>query len=268
MKLHRTLFLSVLLPLAPFVCSGADETKPAVSATPAPSIIAPARTLSLEVAIVRFKPASAERILRGFKGLSGNLVGVVDSLKADGAVSILYSGTRDLRLDEKAKTKFDALETKPIVLIGKPGAPVPPVTSYGLALEISAKGVDAERVGLNWEGSMTWSPDVVDEWKGEKFLSFIGSAAGVAKKASALAGTESKEVNSGVDIGLSFAQLFNPKGGATDSQIYEMPVNKTISLSSSRNCKSGELIVNATTSEMGNKEAQTILLLIWPTILP
>ena len=218
--------------------------------------------------MIRFKPNSAERILRGFKDVNGNLAAAVDSLKTDGAVSILYSGTRDLRLEDKAKTKFDALETKPIVLIGKPGAPIPPVTSYGLALEISAKLVDAGRIGLSWDGSMTWSPDVVDEWKGEKFLSFLGSAAGVAKKASSLTGSEGKEVNSGVDIGLSFAQLFNPKGGPTDSQIYEMPVNKTISLSSSRNCKGGELIVNATTSEMGNKEAQTILLLIWPTINP
>lgn len=206
--------------------------------------------------------------MRGFKGLNGNLLAVVDSLKGDGAVSILYSGNRDIRLEEKAKAKFDALETRPIVLVGKPGAPVPPVTSYGLALEISAHAIEAEKVGLTWEGSMTWSPEIVDTWKGEKFLSFLGSAANVAKKASAAAGVESKEVDSGTDIGLSFAQLFNPKGGATDSQIYELPVNKTISLCSSRSCKNGELIVNATTSEMGSKEAQTILLLIWPTINP
>lgn len=254
------------LALPVFVCSAADEAKPATSSVSSPS--GPLQTLSLEVAVLRFKPDSADRILRGFKELKGNLAGVIETLKADGSVSILYSGTRDMRLEEKATTKFDALETKPVVLIGKPGAPVPPVTSYGLALEISAKAVEGGRVGLTWDGSMTWSPDVVDEWKGEKFLSFLGSAAGVAKKASSLTGNQSKEINSGVDIGLSFAQLFNPKGGATESQIYEMPVNKTISLSSSRNCKAGELIVNATTSEMGNKEAQTILLLIWPTILP
>ncbi len=250
----------------------AQAAPAAEAAKPVAAVVASAvptdRTLSLEVAVLRFKPNSAERILRGFKDLGGNLQSVVESLKADGAVNILYLGNRAMRLEDKAKAKFDALETRPIILVGKPGAPTPPLTSYGVALEISTRPIDAERFGLSWEGSITWSPEIVDAWKGEKFLSFISAAAGVAKKASSVAGVESKDVSSGTDIGLSFAQLFNPKGSPTDNQIYELPVNKTVSLSSSRNCRSGELIINATTAEMGNKEAQTILLLVWPTINP
>ena len=268
MKLFRfsasiSFALSLLLAHA---AMAADEVKPPIAA------LAPAtptnQTLSLEVAVLRFKPNSAERILLGFKDLKGNLQNVMESLKADGAVSILYSGNREIFIDDKAKAKFDALETRPVILVGKPGAPVPPVVAYGLSLEIATRAIDAQRVGINWNGSVTWSPEIVDSWKGEKFLSFLGSAATVAKKAAATAGVESKDVTSGTDIGLGFAQLFNPKGAPTDNQIYELPVNKTISLSSSRSCRSGELIINATTAEMGNKEAQTILLLIWPTINP
>ncbi len=248
--------------------AAADEPKPASVPAVAAAVVSANRTLFIEVAVLRFKPNSAERILRGFKDLSGTLPAVVDTLKSDGAVSILYSGNREIRLEEKGKARFDALETRPVILVGKPGAPVPPVTAYGLSLEISTSAVAAERVGLGWEGSITWSPEIVDSWKGERFLNFLNSATDLAKKATAATGAESKEMNSGVDIGLSFAQLFNPKGGPAENQIYELPVNKTISLSSSRFCNSGELIVNATTAEMGNKEAQTILLLIWPTIHP
>jgi len=70
----------------------------------------------------------------------------------------------------------------------------------------------------------------------------LSKAATVASKAGALGG-DSKTVNSATDIGLGFAQLFNPKGAPVDNQIYELPVNKTVSLASSRNCKNGELIV-------------------------
>lgn len=222
------------------------------------------QTISLDVAVVLFKPAKAERLMRGFKDLKGDLLSVVESLKPDGNVSVLYSATRDLRLEDKARAKFDALETRPIVIIGKPSAPIPPATAYGLKLEITAKPRNGEVFGLNWEGEITWSPEIVERWQGERFLSFAGSAISTLKSAGVLSG---KDAKSG-DMGLELAQLFNPKGKATENEIYELPVNKTVSFNSSRNCHDGELIVNATTSEMGNKEAQTILLLICPKISP
>lgn len=237
------------------------------AAKPVAAPAGPVKTISIEVAVVRFKPAKAERILQGFKDLKGNLLTVIDSLKAEGEVSVLYTGNRELRLEEKSKAKFDALETRPVVLVGKSGAPIPPATAYGLSLEITTRSVEPDRFGLGWEGSVSWSPEIVDTWKGEKFLNFLGTAASVAKKAGALGG-DNKAVGAGADIGLGLAQLFNPKGAPTENQIYELPVNKTVSLASSRNCKSGELIVNATTAELGSKEAQTILLLIWPTLNP
>lgn len=224
----------------------------------------PVRAVTLEVALLRFKPVKAERILRGFKDLKGNLASVVETLRLDGEISILYSASRDLRLEDKAKAKFDALETRPIVIIGKPGAPVPPVTAYGVKLEITAKTGAGERFGLGWEGDICWSPEIVDRWQGEKFLSFAGSAVSALNKAGVLGKDTSKDA----DIGLGLAQLFNPKGKVADNEIYELPVNKTVSFSSSRNCQSGDLIINATTAEMGNKEAQTILLLILPTVIP
>jgi hypothetical protein len=272
----RCLLFSTILSL-PLLAYSQETPKPgAPSAVTATAIVATSqpsssfasvKTLALEVSVVRYKPNKPERVLEGFRDLGGNLTMVIDKLKADGEVSILYYGTREMRLEDKSRVKFDALETRPVMIVGKPGTPLPPVTAYGLNLEILAKSFEGERFGLSWEGSVMWSPEIVDGRKGEKFLNFISGAAVVASKASALAG-DNKTVASAADIGLNFAQLFNPKSGPVDAQIYELPVNKTVSFSSSRNCKNGELVVNATTAEMGSKEAQTILLLIWPTLLP
>src|SRR5688572_11552972 len=96
---------------------------PAFGSDPVPI---PAKTIGMDVALVRFKPNKPERVLQGFRDLSGNVAGVVETLKKDGVVSVLYFGTREMRLEDKTKAKFDATETRPVVLVGKPGAPVPP----------------------------------------------------------------------------------------------------------------------------------------------
>ncbi|NBR87777.1 MAG: hypothetical protein EB141_10305 [Verrucomicrobia bacterium] len=236
------------------LASGAEANVPNV----------PIRSISLDVSVLRFKPLKAERLVQGFKGIGTDLKSVVDSLKADGEVSVLYNATRDMRIEDKAEAKFDALESRPVVIIGKPGVPLPPATQLGVNLKVTAKPADGERFGLAWEGSISWSPEMLTRWQGEKFLSFAGAAVSTLKTAGVIKGEDAKSA----DIGLSLAQLFNPKGKPTENEIYELPVNKTVSLSGSRNCKTAELIINATTAEMGSKEAQTLILLVLPTLLP
>ncbi|NBV24420.1 MAG: hypothetical protein EBS05_21185 [Proteobacteria bacterium] len=235
-----------------------------LQAADASAPVVPVRSVSLDVSVLRFKPLKAERLVQGFKGLGSDLKSVVDALKADGEVSVLYNATRDLRLEDKAESKFDALETRPVVIIGKPGVPLPPATQLGVNLKISAKPAEGDRFGLAWEGSISWSPEMLTRWQGEKFLSFAGAAVSTLKTAGVIKGEDGKNA----DIGLGLAQLFNPKGKPMENEIYELPVNKTVSLSGSRNCKSAELIINATTAEMGSKEAQTLILLVLPTLLP
>lgn len=236
-----------------------------VASLPAPPAVAGSVPSSmLEVSVIRFKPLKAERIIQGFRGLGRDLQSAVETLKTDGEVNILYAGTRNLRLEAKARAKFDALETRPIVIIGKPGAPIPPATALGLQLEITVQPSAAGQIGLAWEGSISWAPELLNRWQGEKFLSFAGSAVSALKTAGVIKAQDEKNT----DIGLGLAQLFNPKGKPTENEIYELPVNKTISLSGSRTCQPGELIINATTAEMGNNETQTILLLIVPVVLP
>jgi hypothetical protein len=186
------------------------------------------------------------------------------ALQAEGEVTVLYSGTRDIRYEEKNKAKFDALETRPVLVIGKPNAPIPPATSYGVSLEVMTRLADEGRFGLQWEGNLTWSPEILDKRVGERFLTFASGAAAAVKR-SGIVGSDSK-AGAAADIGLGLAEMFTPKGRPAENEIYELPVNKVVAFGSSRICRSGELIIHATTAEMGNKEAQTVLLLILPTM--
>lgn len=247
--------LAALLALSAFTSAALGQT-----AAPAAAV----RSISIEVSVLRFKPLKAERLVQGFRGLGTDLKSLVEALKSDGEISVLYNASRDMRLEDKAEAKFDALETRPVILIGKPGAPLPPATQLGVNFKVSARPADGERFGLAWEGSISWSPDMLTRWQGEKFLSFAGAAVSTLKTAGVLKGDDTKNA----DFGLGLAQLFNPKGKPTENEIYELPVNKTITLSGSRNCKSADLIINATTAEMGSKEAETILLLMLPTLHP
>lgn len=257
---HPCRLLPALLVLNALVASVCGQSAPVAAAGPS----GPVRSISIEVSVLRFKPLKAERLVQGFKGLGTDLKSLVEALKSDGEISVLYNATRDLRLEDKAEAKFDALETRPVIIIGKPGAPLPPVTQLGVNFKVAARPAEGERFGLAWEGSISWSPEMLTRWQGEKFLSFAGAAVSTLKTAGVLKGDDTKNA----DFGLGLAQLFNPKGKPTENEIYELPVNKIITLSGSRNCKSGDLIINATTAEMGSKEAETILLLILPSLHP
>lgn len=251
-------------PVTPLTPAAATNAPAAAAAPVAPP--GPPRTISLEVSVLRFKPLRAERILEGFRNLNGNLQRVMETLKTEGEVTVLFSGTRDIRFEEKGKAKFDALETRPVLVIGKPTAPIPPATAYGVSLEVTTRLADEGRFGLQWEGNLTWSPEILDKRTGERFMTFATGAASAVKKSGLLGGDG--KAGAAADIGLGLAEMFTPKGRPTENEIYELPVNKTVAFGSSRICRSGELIVHSTTAEMGNKEAQTVLLLILPTMVP
>lgn len=225
------------------------------------------RNLALEVTVLRFKPESKEQVLENFK-FTGGITNAIESLRAVGrTVDILYRGTRGLALEEKALAKFDATETRPVILVGKPGAPMPPATVYGLTLQIAAKPTGPDTFVLAWEGSLTWSPELMDRRSGfQNSLSFIGRAATVAQGASQLAGESQGTVKQAADIGLAVAELFKER--TTDNSIYELPVLKTVSLNGSRNCRNDELVTTTTAAEAGVKEPQVILFLVHPRLEP
>jgi hypothetical protein len=250
---------------APATAAGAPAAAGAQPTLSIPSL--PPRSLALEVTVIRFKPDSKDRVLQDFafkSGLSNVLAQLQEIARS---VDVLYHGVRDLVLEEKAKASFDATETRPVLLIGQPAVPVPPATVYGLKLEVAVRPAVGDRFALFWEGSLIWSPELMDRRAAfQNTFQYLGKAASAAQSASQFTGGEARTtINQAADIGLALAQLFGPdKPGA--GAIYELPVVKTVGLTGSRYCRSGETIVNATAAEAGTKEPQTVFILLQPAI--
>lgn len=220
------------------------------------------RNLTLEVTLIRFKPDSKEQILQDFR-LTGGASNAVETLRRLGrSVDVLYRGTRDVAVEPKASAKFDATETRPVVLIGAPGAPMPPATVYGLSLAVTLRPVNDETFVLSWEGTLNWSPEMMDRRLGmQNTMQFIGRAANAAQGVSQLAGESQGVVKQASDIGLAVAEMFKPQNAA-DSHIFELPVVKNFSLNGSRACKSGQMVVSTTAAEAGVKEPQIVFFLL------
>lgn len=237
------------------------------AADPAP------RNLTLHLALLRFQPKDKLDLIRPFKNLLEGQVkpaeltakgmnAVIDGLSSHGIVDVLHRSERAMVLGGEGKAKFDAIEERPFVLIGNKDM-LPPATKFGLSLELTGKPVDSDQFSLAWNGTLKWSPELIDRWSlnTEKFLSFT---TGAAKLAQNLTG---KSDQNPLDIGLSVVQLFNPNSSAPAAgQIYELPVVKEIAFQSSRLSKNNELIFNSTVSEVGGRPAQAVVLVILPSL--
>ncbi len=265
MKTFLLLGLVALLAVPVSVAADATNAPSVTSVTNAANVTPP--NLALELTVIRFKPDSKDQVLQDFK-LEGAASNIVDTLRGLGrSVDVVYRGTRDVVLEPKSLARFDATETRPIILIGKPGAPVPPAAVYGLTLQVTVRPAADDSFVLAWEGSLNWSPDLMDRRSGmQNTFQFLGKTASVAQSASEVLGQTGGVVKGGADIGLTVAELF--KNGNSDSSIYELPVLKTVSFTGSRACRSGQLIVSTTAAEAGVKEPQIIFFLLTPRLRP
>ncbi|HWD18385.1 MAG TPA: hypothetical protein VHB20_03835 [Verrucomicrobiae bacterium] len=247
--------LLALVLLAPWMA----QADPATNA-PAMAPAGTPRVLALELTILRYKPATNEAVFHDFK-LTGTTPSIVDTLRASGSsVDVLYHGTRELVLEPKSSAKFNATETRPVILIGKQGTS-PPALVYGLTMEVIARPLSGDSFILNWDGTLNWSPDLIDRRAtGPNASQVLEKAANAAKSITALTGK-----SAAADIGLAVADLFK-EDTVNNSAIYELPVLKTVALSGSHLCHGGETIVNTTAAEAGAKEPQIIFFLINPTL--
>jgi hypothetical protein len=232
------------------------------------------RNLSLHLALLRFQPTDKMDLVRPFKGIlegqvkpedlkARGLNAVIEGLSSHGTVDVLHRSERGVALGGEGKARFDAMEERPFVLIGNKDM-LPPATKFGLSLELTAKPADGEQFALNWNGTLKWSPELIDRWSlnSERFLSFTTGAAKLAQNL-----TGGKGGKDPIDIGLSVVQLFKPADNQpVAGQIYELPVVKEVAFQSSRVCKNSELIFNCTVSEVGGRPAQAVVLVIWPNL--
>jgi len=245
---------------APWLAMAAPETNAPAAATtpPAPIPTVAPRVLELELSVLRYKPATNEAVFRDF-GLHGSAAEIVDTLRASGrGVDLLYHGTRELVLEAKSGAKFNATETRPVILIGKQGA-APPAIVYGLTMEVTVRPSVGDAFVVAWDGSLNWSPDLIDSRpKGPDAAQVLERAATAASAITAATGNSSM-----ANIGLAAADLFKADN---EGAIYELPVLKTVALSGSRLCHGGETIVDTTSAEASAKSAQIVFFVLNPKL--
>lgn len=235
----------------------------------------PPQNLGLHVALLRFAPNDKNNLVKPFKKWfegaveadklrTDGLNYVIDVLTGYGVVDVLHRSDRDVVLAPDAKVRFDALEERPVVLLGNKDA-LPPAPKFGLTLEVTTKPVDANKFTLSWAGSLKWSPQLIDRWQfnREQFLSFAAKGAAVAKT------VMDKDHRDPLDIGLKVGELFSGRDtGPAAGQLWELPVVKEVAFTSSRLCHDQELIMNSTVSEVGGRPAQAIILVMLPKLNP
>jgi hypothetical protein len=237
----------------------------------------PPQNLGLHIALLRFAPTQKERdklvqpFRQWFDGAveksklqERGLTYVIEVLSAYGAVDVLHRSDRDVILAPDSKVRFDALEERPVVLLGNKDA-LPPTPKFGLTLEVTTKPLESGKFTLSWTGSLKWSPQLIDRWQfhPEQFLSFAAKAGAVAKD------LMDKKHQDPLDIGLKVGELFSSKdSGPTAGQLWELPVVKEVAFQSSRVCRDQELNLNSTVSEVGGLAAQAIILVMLPRLNP
>lgn len=247
----------------------------------AADVVPDSRNLLVQVALVRFIPDHTTNLVRPFRSLiqdhlepkrlkQEGLGFVFEVLRNLGSVDVLHRADRDMILAADSHIKFDAMEERPVVVMGKKDS-LPPATRFGLSLEMTSKPIDADRFALNWTGTVRWSPELIDSWTlaPGKFISFLSTAAQAATPllTKGSGGGTDQQIRAGMDIGMGFARLWQPSQAA-EGQVYEMPVIKEIAFQASRICHDGELLLNSTVSEAGGRTPQAIVLLILPTFNP
>ena len=231
-------------------------TVPPVSATTPPVTATLPKVLTLELSILRFKPATNGEVFQDFK-LSGSTAAIVSTLRAAGrSVEVLYHGDRQLVLEPRSSAKFNGTETRPVIVLGKQTAP-PPAVVYGLTMEVISRPLTDDAYVLSWDGFLNWSPDLIDRRPtGPNAVQIFGRAASAAQSVTAATGN-----TAAADIGLAVAELFK-EDPANNGAIYELPVLKTIAFSGSRVCHGTETIINSTAAEAGAKEPQIIFFVL------
>ncbi len=263
----KNLALVSLLVVLTAVDHGVAQDSSNKSAPSAPAVAAASgpATLVLEVTAIRFKPNTKEQVLEEFP-FSGSTSNIIETLSARGrSVDVVYRGVRELIPDEKTKAVFDATETRPVMIVGRSASEAPPATAFGLKLEVTAKGAPEGRFAVFWEGNIVWSPELMDRRVGmQNTLVFVSKAATAAQKVTHQVSSDAS-VQQAADLGLALAQLFGPSDKSATGSIYELPVVKTLGLTGSCYCRSGDLVVLSTSAEAGTKEPQTLFLLVRAT---
>lgn len=172
------------------------------------------RPVRLTVAVLRFLPKSAKATPQF--PTNGLLSTVVSTLSQQGQVNLLYLGERDLAGPDAVPARFDSSERRPAFSLNPDVNHSLTNREFGLHLKVAALPVGGNRLELHWSGSFSWSPNLIDQWAGEKYLLF-GMRVAALLQPGAVYEEGGEEDEDAAPRGINIGGLFKKKPKVTNA---------------------------------------------------
>ena len=166
----------------------------------------------VSVAVLRFLPKNA-KVAPQFP-TNGLLTQAVAALGQQGQVNLLYLGDRYLAGTEAVAARFDSAERRPAFSLDAAVNHTLTNREFGLHLKVAVMPAGGERVELNWSGSFSWAPGLIDQWAGEKYLLFGMRVAAFLKPGAVY--QEGDDDEDAAPRGVNIGGLFKRKTKATN----------------------------------------------------
>ena len=132
----------------------------------------PCPSLQLNVSVVRFVPDGKSTAFKGKLTGTMSFAEIVKALGKEGQVNLLYLGSGNLRWATNELATFRSLERRPAFSLDAAVNQGLTNRQFGMMLRIGAEAATNRQVFLHWDGTFSWSSQLVDLWAGDKYLMF------------------------------------------------------------------------------------------------
>ena len=172
-----------------------------LAAAASSGIVLPVSGLELQVTIIRFVP-KAKGGAPGGTPFQGSPKQVIESLGSLGQVNLLFSAVRETHAFQDNQMRFLSQERKPAFALDPAANAGITNRFFGLDLAVKAGSLRGGAVRLEWDGAFSWSPTLIDQWAGEKYLLFGMRVASILKPGSVYETKDDDDTDSGEGINL------------------------------------------------------------------
>jgi hypothetical protein len=132
----------------------------------------PSASLQINISVVRFVPDGKSAVFKGKLTSSMSFAEVVKALGKEGQVNLLYLGSGNLRWATNELATFHSLERRPAFSLDSAVNQGLTNRQFGITLRVGAEAAANRQVSMQWDGTFSWSSQLVDLWAGDKYLMF------------------------------------------------------------------------------------------------
>ncbi len=187
------------------------------AAAAASGVVLPSSGLEIQLTILRFVPQATKPGTSLAPALfQGSPKQVIESLGKLGQVNLLFSAVREANAFHTGPLRFVSHERRPAFSLDPAANADLTNRFFGLDLAVKAAPLRDGQARVDWEGTFSWSPTLIDQWAGEKYLLFGMRVASILKPGSVYGTKDDDDTDSGDGINLrklgsSIGSLFKRK---------------------------------------------------------